>query len=114
MDKMSGHTPGPWIWYACNDGAIRIKIPNRKDGGRTLLACIGLPLTNGSSLDRWYTEKGDEANARLIAAAPEMLEALRLINEIAERESVGGKDAPDAYGTIGRQARAAIAKAEGR
>lgn len=81
------HTPGPWTFgYTgasgyCIYGAgqhIAISILYKKDGG--------------------------EANARLIAAAPELLEALRLCAGFAE--AYGQPETRD-------QVRAAIAKATG-
>jgi hypothetical protein len=54
----------------------------------------------------------DDANARLIAAAPEMYEALRDIIEQAERTKMMlPADLADAIRVFGR---AALAKAEGR
>ncbi len=70
-----------------------------------------------------------EANVRLIASAPELLEALRAItnacegdffgaetNNYKDNESVGGGEDGDMCLTFGaiRNARAAITKAEGR
>jgi hypothetical protein len=49
------------------------------------------------------------ANAKLIAAAPDMLEALKQIEP-----SLGRGYAPDGSPTLGDIARAAIAKAEGQ
>jgi hypothetical protein len=78
------HTPGPW-------GDDRKPVVVR---GLTWVAHANYPTITG------------EANARLIAAAPDMLEALEdLLNY------VGGWDAPADH-PCGR-ARAAIAKARG-
>src|SRR3990167_1328100 len=84
MTKQS-YTPGPWhnrpnpeptddwIWWV--DG------PAHKDGG------IGKPIAN---LFRYYNGE-TEANARLIAAAPEMVEALGQI--ATELEAWSGRAA---------------------
>jgi|GraSoiStandDraft_51_1057287.scaffolds.fasta_scaffold1412965_2 hypothetical protein len=57
----------------------------------------------GLIIARVYTDKGDEeANARLIAAAPELLEALKAVVSVADRATVEFD-----------MARAAIAKATG-
>jgi hypothetical protein len=53
-----------------------------------------------------YADSG--ANARLIAAAPELLEALKGILEIGKRDTTNPK-----YDGYYRTAREAIAKAEG-
>ncbi len=62
---MSKHTPGVWFpffdgeyWNVCLEGA--------EGFDREIVGCEGLYRCDGS----------DEANARLIAAAPELLEAL--------------------------------------
>lgn len=86
------HTPGPWscerIW---DTPASRIHA--RVDGG------VPIALAEAFTM-RAPGEK--EANARLIAAAPDLLEALRGVLRVADRAT----DEFDA-------ARAAIAKAVG-
>lgn len=86
---MSGHTPGPWLVegrtvYALND-----------DGYNRFSALVQDAHTPGDEL---------EANARLIAAAPDLLEALQSSKSLME--SVGMQSS-DEY----QQASAAIAKA---
>jgi hypothetical protein len=87
---MSKHTPGPWtIDVAYGGWSIRSK---------------GIMLAlSGGSISTWITpEDEDAANARLIAAAPDLLEALKRVC------SHGYRTSPD-----WDNARAAIAKAEG-
>ena len=79
------HTPGPW---AADNGIIR-----RADG------CGIAIMTNVQSDDELGPER--EADARLIAAAPELLEALKRVS--------GFSVTPDDINS----ARDAIAKAEG-
>lgn len=99
---MSGHTPGPWKW-----------LPEE-----TRLVEEGV----GPVLSPWWNEETGEngievsaADARLIAAAPEMLEALEEI----EREMSAAARPPfeAAYDTTLREwaatARSAINKATG-
>ena len=62
------HTPGPWVTY--DDGITQV-IASDKD--RTLR--MGCVFHDSKNLDVV------QANARLIAAAPEMLEALMLAHE---------------------------------
>lgn len=50
------HTPGPW----------KVDRPYIRGAGRAI-----------ASLESWHNEVEDAANARLIAAAPELFEALR-------------------------------------
>lgn len=83
---MSKHTPGPWYADKLQDrNAYNIF----QYGGTSALLTIG---GIGSDV---------EANARLIAAAPDMLNALKLIVESGDRAAV-------------EIARAAIAKAENK
>jgi hypothetical protein len=75
MDK---HTPGPWA-YDCGDirseGTLR-KIAENVDGG-------GRPFVRG---------KANDANGKLLAAAPDLLAALRLaiphVEACAERDEL--------------------------
>jgi len=67
-----GHTPGPWLMREADfdDGCTEITTDGR-----------GNKVVPIASIDTGYTGKigyEQEANARLIAAAPDMLEALRL------------------------------------
>lgn len=94
---MSTHTPGPWfvkvnpIWHAVrsyNSDYVAEHIRGASDAQRA-------------------------ANARLIAAAPDLLEALKravkVIHELSDYDPKGGNDLDYADFT-----QAAIAKAEGR
>lgn len=82
---MSKHTPGPWHIDDASYGQI---VCSRTSDVAVVRNTGGLP---------------HHGNARLIAAAPELLEALKAVLLIADRKH----DAFDA-------ARAAITKAEGR
>jgi hypothetical protein len=92
------HTPGPW---EADDESIYAK---NADGSWQQVA----------ELPGWRTNKGevmsdtDHANARLIAAAPDMLAALKRMERVFRAASATyGDDAALA------EARAVIAKAEG-
>ncbi len=98
------HTPGPWI---CHSGAVWKDGPNVYPKGQEM----GIPIAR---MDR---EPGNgtqpverDSNARLIAAAPELLEALaELIDQL---EGIGIPDFHGAEGLDLRQARTAITKAK--
>lgn len=107
----SKHTPGPWRVAAppnkvCTDyrGASGNMLDtNWASGGRakTIVICEG----------RAWMEEGEElANASLIAAAPELLKALRDIVDSPESQ----ENSYDCFQGIKDIARAAIAKAEDR
>lgn len=87
---MSGYTKGPW----------QISAPRGNGTARTIWRSDG-----DEENSNWECIARDvhvDANARLIAAAPDMLEALRVA-----REALGANAARDAVD-------AAIAKAEGK
>lgn len=85
---MSKHTPGPWKWTG-----QAVTVPS---GQRLLVNGVSLPLGNHAD-----SEEAD-ANARLIAAAPDLLEALKGVVAVADRKT-------DEFD----RARAAIANATG-
>ena len=99
MTTKSTHTPGPWLVHPDVPGQI---VVDDGEGGTFLVA----------EVERAMQSAEGDANARLIAAAPDLLAALRII----------------AYGIIGRMdasyaevvegmtdiAKAALARAEGR
>lgn len=105
---MSKHTPGPWA-------ALITKPKKRKQPspGTVLVAAGGsLAIDCTSSGDTF--EEG-EANARLIAAAPEMLEALKMAAWLIHDEIGLSGARMDHEDTKTLDAiRSAIAKAEGR
>mgnify|MGYP001588607572 FL=1 len=96
-DEMSAHTPGPWKimpgWYAL----YRKIVSDRHTEPMNILVSGG----DGQDID---------ANARLIAAAPRMLEALELSLIEQERATLGlgWLDTPGI-----KMARAAILQAKG-
>lgn len=93
-----GHTPGPWKVY---NGSLvghsdRIVIKNEDSFDWVCsMQCSNIPEYND--------------NARLIAAAPELLEALKGIIEIGKRDTTNPK-----YDGYFAEAKRAIAKAEGK
>jgi hypothetical protein len=81
---MSSHTPGPWRAFFCVNNQ-RLKIGDWcfvTDNGHSPVAIRGVKVTNASAA----------ADARLMAAAPELLAALRLcanrLSEWVEEEDV--------------------------
>jgi hypothetical protein len=86
MSKKTKHTPGPWEIeriYTVIDEIM---------GSLTILAADGFPVckTNHSLISRNRTTPEILANARLIAAAPELLEAAKLA--LIAFDSFSGKD----------------------
>lgn len=114
---MSGHTPGPWM-HAPTHGDMAANSQHRAivrvdKGSATLIAGIFSDVSGGDTAGL--------ANARLIAAAPELLAALKTISawEFPMIESRGEMVSyGTAYGSNGQRdymlniAREAIAKAE--
>lgn len=95
--EQEGHTPGPWQHYDDSADATH----------RHQIAAFGKTVAHV------YCTKGDEtsdaANARLIAAAPDLLEAARrALNFIQNTEDEFGDNLPS-----GDALRAAIARATG-
>jgi hypothetical protein len=105
---MAKYMPGPWRWYwRVEDGKANCGVYWEKRLGQSYSVCRA---------PQYEKQKQWEANARLIAAAPELLEAARLGLAIA-----GGWIQSELEGTAHHQEelnrlepiRAAIAKAEG-
>lgn len=103
---MNKHTPGPWVATAVSEYEWSIHNANGHPAPHALVIA-----PNGDLLRRMRSR----ANARLIAAAPEMLEALEIAFLALGREggNAVGTSVPgvrDAW----LKARAAIARAEGK
>ena len=76
MSKLK-HTPGPWKYQ--NEKWNTVKKPDDAE------YCIGGELFNVCNI---LDTVDPEANARLIAAAPEMLEALIMIYKVWHEDSI--------------------------
>ena len=95
--KTTNHTPVPWgILEQAND--TRTHISN----GAHIIATLGTTRTDGSP--------NHYANARLIAAAPELLDALQFL--LADWIAIGGEKLTGSS-VPADMARVAIAKATG-
>ena len=92
------HTPGPWQTMEVGDDIVRLAVAD--ESGLSVLTVV----TEG---DAQFAAVYSEADARLIAAAPDLLEVLqKIVNHV---------DAGTAaiLNRLVSEARAAIAKAEG-
>lgn len=124
------HTPGPWKVsdkmmtdeMVCRHDAIGAWVHSRRDieGAGKLLATAqsNEPIGTGCNIGHPQVESRDEmlANARLIAAAPELLDALKGLFEhctMIHRVWGDGSNQKEADAAIAA-GKAAIAKAEGR
>ncbi len=94
---MTKHTPGPWVKDEYGD----LRSPTGEQ-----VSVWGLGISHGQRDDK------REANANLIAAAPELLEALEIVSNSIEMEcELRGEDpSSNRYLLL---CRAAIAKAKG-
>lgn len=99
------HTPGPWVTLPEEVDKPYIRIRGTRPGGRYKVANVITPVYEGV-----HEREADEtrANARLIAAAPELLEALRAVLPYL----TDGEDAGDEATQLAPIARTAIQKAE--
>ena len=102
MTDQFSHTPGPW--------AIDYELPPSSRSVIARVGCSGLGIPISGKTDGPHDVKEDEPNARLIAAAPDLLEAC----ELARKSICGELDELDPENRIVLPAlKAAIAKARG-
>jgi hypothetical protein len=101
---MSGHTPGPWSVCGAQDGKCPCSSVLYKDG----VICEVRDSNSDMADATGHAPSPEEAqaNKRLIAAAPELLEALKIV-----AGSENWRCSEDGEWDI---VNAAIAKAEGR
>ncbi len=97
---MSKYSPGPWRYWAC-------KVDSRENPPMYEYAQFANPAGHVFRAPLRYLT---EADARLIAAAPMLLEALQRVNAWSETLWPGEQDQPS---SIAAQVRAAIAAATG-
>ena len=96
---MSAYTPGPWSIWNFSDDPRHVAVGPDAGG----LAVADVVACNAHGCYTAETESRGQANARLIAAAPELLQALRVIDS----------NAAESAEWIRRVAREAIEKATG-
>lgn len=95
---MSGFTPGPWVVERADDAYCIANVGN----------LVIIPEGGNVKHDN------AEADARLIAAAPELLDALEdIANDYAERFDMDSQSTNPGMKVVVENARAAIAKARG-
>lgn len=92
---MSNHTLGPWKANFAISGSVYI---------------FGCDRNFARVFDEWRDEANQEANARLIAAAPDLLEVLEELLSMCQRQEDFHDDGD---GCMFERASAAIAKARG-
>ena len=95
---MNKHTPGPWTFY-----------DDSNDGKTNRIEIVAIGKTVAHIYHSVPTE--DLPNARLIAAAPDLLEALRKCDEAMTWE-LGGEPLDTLMTDARNSARAALAKVE--
>lgn len=95
---MPKFTPGPWAVTEHVTGTMVVEAVSAPKAKRAVARCGGLPVVR-------------QANARLIAAAPELYEALA--DALAELSPLMQAYRPEHYAAICGKARAALAKADG-
>lgn len=100
---MAEHTPGPW------------KIaPWPKARGYVISVCKGLPQKPVAQAHGQQDPAEREANARLIAAAPDLLAALEHVTELLVDTWSDAMDGDPEKEVAVADARAALAAAKGR
>lgn len=105
---MSGHTPGPWHH---SDASMWACVTSKPGGHGDVIAEAVEVRSFGPSADD-VRDAEIKANARLIAAAPELLEALKMLASIVGEQDTAEVDDGSIYALA--LAMAAIAKAEGK
>jgi len=97
MSSTGTYTPGPWRMEEFRKGSYLVTARNAGTAREGIVA----------------QHVPGIANARLIAAAPELLEVIREAVDSAEREMAKGRKASPGLATWLEKARAALAKARG-
>ena len=102
---MSGHTKGPWaVWPMGDLWAVTCTGVDKTHPNEGMhVAHVSMP---NEQHQQWIPQR--LADARLIAAAPELLEALEAVFAVIEDSHIAGTE----YSPL-EKARAAIAKAKG-
>jgi hypothetical protein len=108
------HTPGPWQIRPPKDHEGHVHIVGTQLGDDGITIATAYPTASSPASGPRYLRR--EANAHLIAAAPELLDALKLASELLGHDRVSSGPLIGDYelDTAIEIIHAAIAKAEGR
>jgi hypothetical protein len=111
--KIQTHTPGPWRVERLS-GPYDVSIAITAEGVE-LASLEGSRDPSKRRAEGWQQEDEAMANARLIAAAPDLLEAAKNMDDVLSRWSVANMrpEKAGAFNAALTALRAAIAKAEG-
>lgn len=104
---MAQHTPGPWQLVRHSVTKTKIELNNHPTHSSCTVATLQPEDDNGAAIQM------NDANARLIAAAPELLDALEELLECQKFGFNALAKQMDRKGNAKIAARAAIAKAKG-
>lgn len=107
---MSDHTPGPWT-VGDKPGVWVGPVITANSGKKGIAFVVG--QTDSGWLGGYETSVGEDrtnANARLLAAAPDLLVGLKRLVQYSDEYPTGGYHMNDVI----RQCRAVIAQVEGR
>ena len=107
---MSRHTRGPWTCKITESQSVGVNVRFEIDAGRAINIAGGQSQEHIKQYEGAILEHECRANAKLMAAAPELLEALKKCLAALERASYY---TPEDTLAAADEARAAIAKAEG-
>lgn len=102
--EKTAHTPGPWIFYA--------DLPSTDPNWHIVTTANKLRVLANVHIEP--DNPMDEANARLIAAAPDLLEAMRGIEHFSDAVNFRSDPLSVALRQWIDAGREAIARAEGR
>lgn len=115
------HTPGPWVLDMERDEfgvTMRVYMADAIDSPYAHDSAHALVVYEGADDDAYPDQFAEmSANARLIAAAPEMLDALKAHDAYMGAQFMDGPDSAALHPKAAEnwlRVRAAIAKAEGR
>lgn len=111
-DKVSKHTPGPWLVEMMDRETVRVRGPDAEHVA--IVPADDTEERHGRIYE--FVSRTGRANAALIAAAPEMLAALKATRELVEMACAHVSFAPGGENWAERRLEmmeAAITKAEG-
>lgn len=112
---MTKFTPGPWAVFEHRDhSGLEVGPPYSDTEYNGALKGNVKDVCTIRSLERFSPTDEQRANARLIAAAPELLALLVEMESELQPGPTGGNDYHDAWQVFGEKIRSAIAKAEGK
>lgn len=108
---MSKHTPGPWMVWNDGHGNLSVRSANERDTADATYLEIATEVGGLRTGPNFKDHSEEQANARLIAAAPELFRIVERLSKLADGLANSNSSAEEMATRLAEDAKKVVAKA---